>query len=481
VPRPDRLSALDAAFLDLDSPAAPLHVGWTLRLNGRPPSLGALRRHVEARLDRVPRFRRRVVRPPLGLGDPHWADDPLFDVAHHVHGLRLAAPGGPAELRELAGRLLSHRLDPRRPLWRMTLVDGLAAGGFAMIGQAHHALVDGIAAVEVAMLLFDVEGAPAELPTPSDWAPEPAPSAAAAAAALALRRASGAVRGARAAAHVLRQANPAALRDVRVAVEQLARPAPPTPLDRSAGPERLVAFAETSLDAAREAGRRHDATLNDVLLTAATNAFGGALRRRGERPAWVKVLVPVNLRGDEDATAGPGNRISFMTVELPVALSDPVEILRSVRAQTAARKAAGAAAPLDAVARAGELLPGTARRLVARAAAGAASFNAIVSNIPGPPVPLTLLGRPLQSLFPAVPMLEGHGLSIGALSYRGRLQACVYADAEVVPDAVDVARDLEQGFDALRVIPERSADPPWRIRARTRRAAQARSRSRVER
>jgi hypothetical protein len=186
----------------------------------------------------------------------------------------------------------------------------------------------------------------------------------------------------------------------------------------------------------------------------------------------------VNTRGDDEAAVGLANRISFMSVELPVVLTDPVEVLRSVHAQTAARKAAGAPAPLDAVARAGDLLPVTARRLAARAAAGVASFNTIVSSIPGPPVTLTLLGRPLVAVFPAVPMLEGHGLSIGALSYRGRLHACVYADAEVVPDAVEIARDLERGFDALRsatpgaggdVMP--AGEPPWRTRARQRRAA----------
>jgi diacylglycerol O-acyltransferase len=470
--RADRLSALDAAFLDLDRPAAPLHVGWTLRLDGRAPSLAALRRQIDGRLDRVPRFRRRVVRPPLGLGDPQWADDPSFDVARHVQVLRATAPGGPAELRALAGGLLSTPLDPRRPLWRLTLVDGLSTG-FAIVGQAHHALVDGIAAVEVAMLLFDLEGAPAELPAPSDWTPVPAPSAPAAAAALALERSRDAVRGTRALARAMSRADPARLHDLRVAVEQLAAPAPPTALDRSAGPERLVAFAETSLVAAREAGRRHGATLNDMLLAAATVALGRALRRRGERHVWVKALVPVNVRGGDDGAAGAGlgNRISFMTVELPVGLDDAVEILRAVRAQTVARKAAGAAAPLHAVARAGDLLPGTARRLVARAAAGAASFNAVVSSIPGPPVTLAMLGRPLTGVFPAVPFLEGHGLSIGAISYRERLQACVYADAEVVPDAVEIARDLEQAFDALRVVPQ-ADEPPWRARARARRRAQ---------
>ncbi len=152
---PDRLSALDAAFLDLETDRAPLHVGWTMRFTGAPPTLAALRRHIDQRLARLPRFRRRVVEPALGLGDPHWADDAGFDVGRHVHALRLAPPAGPAELRDLAGVLLATPLDPNRPLWRMTLVTGLQGDGFALVGQAHHALVDGVAALEVVALVLD--------------------------------------------------------------------------------------------------------------------------------------------------------------------------------------------------------------------------------------------------------------------------------------------------------------------------------------
>src|SRR5512132_2126579 len=188
VPSIDRLSALDAAFLDLDSDTAPLHVGWTIRVDGRAPSLSALRRHVESRLEHVPRFRRRVVRPRLGLGDAHWADDASFDIARHVHAVALTTPGGPGELRELAGALLSRPLDECHPLWRMYLVTGVRGGGWAVIGQAHHALVDGIAAVEVAMLLFDAAGHAPLRATPARWEPQAPPSAPAAAVSFARSR-----------------------------------------------------------------------------------------------------------------------------------------------------------------------------------------------------------------------------------------------------------------------------------------------------
>jgi len=460
VPPIDRLTALDTAFLDLDSDRAPLHVGWTILVEGRAPSLSALRRHVEGRLEHVPRFRRRVARPRLG--DAHWADDACFDIAHHIHAVTLAPPGGPGELRQLAGALLSRPLDPSHPLWRMYLVSGMRGGGWAVVGQAHHALVDGIAAVEVAMLLFDAVGYPPARAAPVRWAPRPTPSMPAAAASFARSRFVGAGRVARSAAATMSHGA-----DVPTAVRQLAAPAPTSALNRSATRRRAVAFAVTPLESARAAGRRHAATINDVLLAAATLALGRALRRRDERPATAKVLVPVNLRGSGE-TAGMGNRISFLTVELPVALADPVEVLRRVRTQTRARKAGSAAAPLEMVSQVAELLPGGARRIVARTAARAASFNAVVSNVPGPPVELDLLGRRVTAIFPAVPFLQGHALSIGALSYRGRLHCGVYADADVVPDAIQIARDVEAAFDALRVLP-RPPDTPWRARARSRR------------
>jgi diacylglycerol O-acyltransferase / wax synthase len=461
VPPVDRLRALDAAFLDLESEQAPLHVGWTIRVDGPAPSPAALRRHVEARLVHVPRFRRRVVRPPLGLGDPHWVDDAGFDIAHHVDALTLAAPGSAAELREVAGALLSRPLDPCRPLWRLYLVGGLAGGDWAVVGQAHHALVDGIAAVEVAMLLFDAAGRPPLACPAPDWAPAGAPTAPDAARAFLVDRAIGALAVARAAAEAAR-ARPR----VRPAMAQMAAPAPATSLDRSATRRRAVAFGSASLEGARESGRRHGATVNDVLLAAATIALGRALRSRGEHPERVKVMVPVNVRGV--GSAGElGNRISFVFVTLPVAETDPVAALREVAAQMRERKEAGAAAPLQALAGVADLLPGPPRAVVARTAARAAPFNAVVSNVPGPPVGLALLGRRVTAIHPAVPFVHGRSLSIGALSYQGRLHLGLYADALVVADVVAVARDLEAAFDALRV--SGRPDPPWRSRARERR------------
>ncbi len=451
MPATDRLSGLDEAFLALDTACSPMHVGWTMRFGGAAPSLAALRRHLDRRLHLIPRFRRRVVAPPLGLGDARWADDPGFDIARHVHAVTLPPPGGTAELRELAGVLLAAPLDPARPLWQVHLVGGLQGGGFALLGQVHHALVDGIAAIEVAMLLFGPEpeeGTPIFTPRPG----RPLPIQAAASVAT---RALGLARVAREAVDVAGRPTAAlasaqeVLRDAAGAAEGLLRPAPITSLDGSRTAAREVAFATVGLDAVQEAGRRLGATVNDVLLAASSIALGRALGRRGESWEALKALVPVNVRGDDPALA-QGNKISFLAVDLPVAERDPVAVLERVRDDAREAKTGHTPAPIAAALAAADLLPRRGRALAARSILRLTGFNLIVSNVPGPPIELSLMGRPMQAIFPAVPIPDGHALTIGALSYGGRLHVGLLADAAVVPDAVDVAREVEKAFDVLQ-------------------------------
>jgi diacylglycerol O-acyltransferase / wax synthase len=465
VTRVDRPSTLDGAFLDLDTPAAPLHVGWTIRLDGQPPTLPALRRHLTTRLDRVPRFRQRLVRTALAGGERRWEDDPAFDIGRHVHACTLPVPGGVGELRAAAGALLSTPLDPARPLWRIYLVTGLAGRGFALVGQAHHVLVDGIAALEVAALLLDAEPeAPADPPSP--WSPART-SPARAASRIAWDRTRSVAGAARAFAGAAGRAAIAAGREggataeIATAVDAMLRPAAATSLSASTGPRRAVAYAEVGLQAAREAGRRRGATVNDVLLAATTVALGSALRRRDEAPDALKALVPVDVRPPTPmgAPAGLGNLISFLFVTLPVAERDPVRALALVRDQTSAAKRGGHAAPLTSLVRAVDLLPPGGRAVAARLAARLAPFDVTVSNVPGPTAPLWLMGRRVTAIFPAVPILAGRALTIGALSYVGRIGIGLYADAAAIPDVVAIARDLESALDALRVAPSGGRAP----------------------
>jgi WS/DGAT/MGAT family acyltransferase len=464
----DSLSALDECFLRLETPAAHMHVGWTLLLDGEPPSLAALRRHVAGRLDLLPRFRRRVV--TSRLHDPVWVDDETFSVARHVLAVQAPAGSGVPELRALAGELLSTPLDRARPLWRLHLVTGLRGGRFAIVGQAHHALSDGLATVSMATLLLDREPtSTAAFPRRFEPAPQPGildRVLVSAGERLRLARSAGTL--------ALRAAiNPAAvgeglgaLQRLGGALAALGTRAPATSLNRPIGSRRAVAFTRLPLSVARDLGRRHGATANDVVLATGALALGRYLRRADECHPWLRVLVPVNTR-----TTGAGelgNRVSAMFVELPVGERDPVAVLDEVARQTQQHKRASHAEPIDGMLRVSRLAPAPLRDVIAWLLSRPQAFNTVLSNIPGPAEPLYLLGRRVQAAYPAVPLAQGHGLSVGVLSYCGSLHVGLYADPEIVPDVVAVARDFASAFDALRLAIDPRAPRPRRRGAQPR-------------
>ncbi len=447
----DRLSPLDEAFLRIESDVAHMHVGWILLIEGEAPAIGVLREHVASRLCQLPRFRRRVV--TSAVHDPVWVDDTAFDITEHIKQAAIDHPGDLGQLRALAGRILSQQLDRTRPVWRLHVVGGLRDGGFAVIGQAHHALVDGVAAVEVAQLLLDVAPV-SDCAAGAEWMPAEPPSLAQRALGTITERAR--LGRATAATALKALSNPgvigegvAALRLLGSALTPVARAAPRTGLNGRLGQLRCLAFADLSLGAARDVGRRHGATVNDVVLATASLALGHYLRRRGECHPWLRTLVPVSTRA-ASGEAELGNRVSFVLVELPVGERSPTAALDEVSRQMRAHKRSGNAAAFDGVLRAARLAPLPVRDAIGWVATRPQTFNTIVSNVPGPMQPLYLLGRAVRAAYPAVPLPEGHGLSVGLLSYQGILHVGLHADPGLVPDLDELGRDFESSFDALR-------------------------------
>jgi WS/DGAT/MGAT family acyltransferase len=335
----------------------------------------------------------------------------------------------------------------------MWLVDGLRDRRFAVVGQAHHALVDGLAAVEVAQLLLD--GDARALPArPRPWSPTPEPSLAERALATVAERA----RVGRAAGSLALRAlvNPSAagegieaLRRLGSALEPVAGAAPRTALNRRVSPRRAVAFAELPFAAAKELGRDLGVTVNDVVLATAALALGRYLRRTGECHPWLRTLVPVSTR-PAGTHAELGNRISFVLVELPIGERSPGAALAEVCRQMREHKSADSAGAFDGLLHAARFAPLPVRDAIAWVATRPQTFNVVVSNLPGSPSALYLLGRQLLAAYPAVPLPRGHGLSVGILSYCGVLHVGLYADPKVVPDVVDAAHDFTRSFDALR-------------------------------
>jgi WS/DGAT/MGAT family acyltransferase len=261
------------------------------------------------------------------------------------------------------------------------------------------------------------------------------------------------------AARALTMPGPGAAAEASGTLRDLLRPAPVTSIDAGRGHRRAVAFADAGLGAVREAGRARGATVNDVLLAASSLALGAALRRRGEAHEELKALVPVSVRAEPSQL---GNRLSFVVVSLPVAARDAPAALDRIVVQTRRAKGSQGATSVADLAEVLELLPPAGRSLTVRLALRLASFNVIVSNVPGPEMPLYLMGRRVTAIHPAVPVVERHGLTIGALSYAGRIGIGLYANAAAVPDVVEIGRDLESAMDALRVraSPRGASAPP---------------------
>jgi WS/DGAT/MGAT family acyltransferase len=445
---PQRLSALDASFLDVETASAHMHVGWAAAFDppddGPAPSFEQLRDHISRRLHRAPRYRQRLDEVPLGLSRPVWVDDEGFDLRHHV---RRASTG---DLRELAGTVLSTPLSRDRPLWEMWIADGLDDGRIGLVGKAHHCMVDGIAAVEFAALVLDPEPEPPAQPR-EKWEPRPAPGPA-------TRLVEGVVDRARdelslvgAAARLA--ASPARLargarHASRALVSSLAPATPVGALNDPISPYRTLATLSRPLDELRAIKRAHHCTVNDVVLAASCGGVRRYLERRDEEPGRLKAMVPVNVRA-EGAAGELGNRISFIFLELPCDEPEPEQRLRDIgRAASQAKEGgepAGATTVLDLAAAA----PSALQRVLSRVIASPRTFNVVVSNIPGPQEPMWMLGCRLREAFPVVPLADRHALSVGFTSVAGGAFFGVYADRDLVSDAERLVADIGHELDEL--------------------------------
>ena len=461
-----RLSALDASFLRLERPQAHMHVGWTAVFavpnDCARPTLQALRNRVAARLDEVAWCRWRLESAPLGLTEPRWVEDLEFDVGAHV--LALADPEESVSYASFAAvrdELLSAPLDRSRPLWQIFLIPRLEDGRVGMIGKIHHALVDGMAALQVVGLIVDagpdsistrqIGSPPVGRGGAAGWALErlartvgrvggPAVDALA----LLKTTAAGAVRPDAAARAGVRDAG----RVLHAVREDLLPRAPESALNVPIGARRtLVGYhaPRGDLRAARAAG----GTLNDIGLTVVAGALRALALSRGDAPeAPLKAMVPVSMRRASET--GPGNQISLLYIQLPVNLASPRQRLEWVRSETQRLKHSDRAANMQTLYAAGGVLPAPLRPAVTRAMASPRVFNLTVSQSPGPRGAIHVLGCELQEVYPVVPITDAHALAIGMVRYRQELFIGCYADPDALPEVHDLPALLEAEMRALR-------------------------------
>ncbi len=472
------LSGLDAAFLYGETAHAPMNVIATVVVD-RSDARDALDHasivaRLEARLRDLPPFRRRLVETPLAVDHPVWVEDPDFALERHVRRVRAPAPGTRTELAELVARAAATRLDRSRPLWELWVVEGLEDDRIALLIRAHHAALDGVSGAAMLLHLFDRgEAAPTSADRDTDsWHPDPEPSTAALVA-RALRRtperwserARAAWAGGRSLAGLFRS---------ELGPEPLSRrtalpfAAAATRFNGSLSGRRGVAYARAALADVRSIRVAFGGTTNDVVMAACTASLRALLIERGEMPeAPLVAAVPISTR---DASCEPGgNHLSAMLVELPVHLPDPVHQLAEVsRSASAAKRLQGVlgARTLQTLLEAGPapLLAG-ALQLYARwklAALHRPLYNVLLSNVPGPPVPLSLLGAQVEALYPHGPLIEGAGLNLTVMSYAGSIDVGVLACERAVPDPDALASGVAAGIEALAKIARR--EPPRLLR-----------------
>jgi diacylglycerol O-acyltransferase len=464
----DRLSSFDTSFLANERGNAHMAIGAVLVFGGSAPSQSEFLAQIRSRLHLLPRLRQRLLTPPLGLGTPFWVDDETFDVRRHVGHATLASPGGDAEMRALAGELLGPPLDRAKPLWELTLVDGFAGERFAVVYKTHHAMADGISAVDIGMLLFDVESRTEPPPAAEPWRPEPSPSGAA----LAGRAATGVLGTARRSGRWLGRAARDPADASRRAADgiaglwevtwNLARAAPKVPLNPARiGPDREIAWATFDLAEFKSIKNALGGTVNDVSLAVATGALRSYLAEAGPdgQPLAVgipvgdkglrvelKALVPVSIR-TVDEHGELGNKLTAMRGPLPVGLDDPAERLALISAAMDDLKASKQ--PLGAEAIWGlndwfrDFAPPVLLAPTAAINFSTRLFNLLVTNFPGPQIPFYLRGRELVAIHPLGFLARRHGLAIAILSYNGRVSFGLLADPDSVPGVERIAAHLE--------------------------------------
>ena len=452
----DRLSAVDASFLHQERAASHMHVGALVIFEGPPPAREEFARHIESRLHLVPRYRQKLAFPRFEMGRPFWVDDPRFNLDYHVRHTALPEPGGIEQLRGLAGRIFSQRLDRSKPLWEIWLVQGLEDNRFALISKTHHALVDGVSGVDIATVLFDLSEVPPEQTDPEPWEPAPEPSDA--------ELVAEGVRGlVKAPAGLVGRAldviqHPGeALDEARETTAALGEvvwagmnPAPEVPLNVEIGPHRRVWWLPSRLDDYKAVKNALGGTVNDVFLAVVAGALGRWLRARGVRTEGLELrgLVPVSIRSKDD-TGKLGNRIASMRGPLPVYAQDPVERLRVVREAMAHVKESKQALGAEVIANLEDFAPPTLLAMASRINFSTRLFNLIVTNVPGPQFPLYLLGREMLELVPVAFLPEDHALAVAAMSYNGRLELGLLADYDAMPDVEELAGYFEDSLAEL--------------------------------
>jgi diacylglycerol O-acyltransferase / wax synthase len=471
----ERLASVDTAFLEMETPRLHMHVGGLLIFDAPPPDpegaetsgFARFLALIGSRLHLVPRYRQKLAVPPLGLGNPVWVDDPEFDLSYHVRHAALPRPGTTAQLTEYCARILSRPLDRDRPLWETYVIEGLEEGRFAILSKSHHAMIDGLAGMDIATVMLDLEPDASAHPAPPEpWSPSPTPSSADLAFGAVKDLASSPAELLRTGRRVVEAPTKTAARAFEigrgvasVARANLLKPAPRSLLNQAPGVNRRIAIQRIPLAEVKGIKDAFGTTVNDVVLAAVADATGRYLRSRGTRTdrVWLRAMVPVATR-DASGASALGNRVVSVFVDLPMGEMDPVERLRVCHEAMAEVKSSHHAVGAGFLIGLTQFAPPTIHAMASRAAARSRLYNFLVTNVPGPQLPIYCLGARLLGFFPFTPLAATQSYAVGLTSIDGWMNFGITADYDALPDVdlvtgflVDAVEELRRSAEAVKV------------------------------
>lgn len=471
-----RLTGLDATFLYLETPANHMHVGSLAIFDPSTVPEGYEYEKVvdlvRDRLPLLPPFRRRLKEIPFQLNHPVWVEDPGFDIHNHMRRMAVPAPGGMAEIAELAADFMGRQLDRNKPLWEMWVVEGLEDGNIAVLTKTHHAAIDGVSGAELTVNLLDLQPEPAPSP-PDEWKPDRVPSdfelvgfALASLARQPVRAAKTARRTAEA-LWGLRQRN----RHPDVSPPPAPFSAPRTSINTSITARRSLGYLQVDLEEVKRIKGALGGTVNDVVLAACGRGLRNYFEAKGETlDGPLVAMVPISVRG-EDEQGAMGNKVGAMMVSLADDRKECVDQLRAISDGT--KHAKDQEKAIDAATLASDWTEFAAPSVAALAARLASRtrvfdrvrpmFNVTISNVPGPPFPLYSAGARMTAMYPMGPITDGTGLNITVMSYMGQMFFGLLACKDTIPDVERIVDGLDEALKELsKAADEATATKPER-------------------
>ena len=441
-----RMSPLDAMFLNQDCPTAPRQIASLAILEPGEHRLDydRLVQVINDRIDIVPRYRQIALRVPAGLGTPVWIDDEDFDISLHVRRSALPKPGTMASLRELVGRLIARRLDPDRPLWELYLVEGLSGGRVALLFKSHQALVDGSETIDLAQVLLEETEHERDIPH-QDWNPRPEPGVAALVVSTVNKNLRHPADGLRIAEMNLGRM---ASRLLGVGGRQ---PALHGILSTELSHHRRFASLETKFDDYRMVRDEHGGTVNDVILAAIAGGLRGWMLTRAEpvsSKTRFRAMVPMSVVADDGLPTSLGSKVRGHLLSLPVGESNPVVRLHQVSYALKDHRETGSAVAANKLANLPGFATSTFHAVGARVAAAETGrgHQIVITNVPGPQEPVYMAGARMSEVYPCIPLSDNRAVAIGVTSYDGKVFYGIVADRDAVPDAGVLAQCID---DAL--------------------------------